>query len=357
MKRGQAATSLLLESLGHPESAVDLTEERWDLLLVQARRADVLARMASRFEKAGLNGKVEGRVRVHLESAQVVAADNQRQLLWEVNRIRRALRETGASIILLKGAAYASAGLSPAGGRLCSDVDILMPKGSLGDAERLLRQAGWEAVKLDEYDQHYYRTWMHELPPLRHRERQTFVDIHHNLLPETSRLRLDPRPLLEAARPLEHMTSVKVLAPADMVLHTAVHLFHDGDLEGGLRDLLDLDDLIRAFSRAPDFWQKLDRRADELGLTRPLFYALRYTQRFLGTPIPEEVRRARRPGALRVAFMDAVVIRSLVGQHAVSDLPSRLARWLLYLRSHWLRMPPWLLLRHLARKALQRRRP
>jgi hypothetical protein len=29
------------------------------------------------------------------------------------------------------------------------------------------------------------------------------------------------------------------------------------------------------------------------------------------------------------------------------------ARWLLYVRSHWLRMPPWLLTRHLTIKALR----
>ena len=28
--------------------------------------------------------------------------------------------------------------------------------------------------------------------------------------------------------------------------------------------------------------------------------------------------------------------------------------WLLYVRSHWLRMPPWLLASHLSRKALRR---
>jgi hypothetical protein len=31
-----------------------------------------------------------------------------------------------------------------------------------------------------------------------------------------------------------------------------------------------------------------------------------------------------------------------------------ISAWLLYLRSHWLRMPPWLLTRHLTHKALRR---
>jgi hypothetical protein len=38
-------------------------------------------------------------------------------------------------------------------------------------------------------------------------------------------------------------------------------------------------------------------------------------------------------------------------------MPSRLsgmARWALYVRSHWLRMPPLLLMQHLTRKVLRR---
>jgi hypothetical protein len=35
-----------------------------------------------------------------------------------------------------------------------------------------------------------------------------------------------------------------------MVLHSATHLFYDGELNHGLRDLVDLDDLLRHFSGA-----------------------------------------------------------------------------------------------------------
>ena len=52
-------------------------------------------------------------------------------------------------------------------------------------AEQLLLHAGWSHMKADEYDQHYYREWMHELPPLQHKERGTVVDLHHGILPVT----------------------------------------------------------------------------------------------------------------------------------------------------------------------------
>ena len=90
----------------------------------------------------------------------------------------------------------------------------------------------------DAYDQRYYRQWMHELPPLRHMTRQTVLDVHHTILPLTAHLKPDPAKLWEAAVGIEGQVNFCVLAPVDMVLHSATHLFHDGELEHGLRDLV-----------------------------------------------------------------------------------------------------------------------
>ena len=50
--------------------------------------------------------------------------------------------------------------------------------------------------------------------------------------------------------------------------------------------------------------------------------------------------------------MDRLVPRALDPAHPDHPVSagSRLARWLLYVRSHWIRMPPALLARHLAYK-------
>ena len=45
--------------------------------------------------------------------------------------------------------------------------------------------------------------------------------------------------LLARARPLGD-SGFHVLAPEDMVLHSAVHLYQEGELDHGMRDLLDL---------------------------------------------------------------------------------------------------------------------
>jgi hypothetical protein len=269
------------------------------------------------------------------------------------------LADTGIPVILLKGIAYVMAGLPPARGRLFHDVDIMVPKEKLDMTERTLFRYGWLTTELDEYDQRYYRQWTHELPPLRHLRRQAVLDVHHTIVPLTAKYRPDARKLLAAAQDLNGDKMLRVLAPADMVLHSATHLFNEGEFENGLRDLVDLDDLLRHFSQTEPFWLELLERARELDLERPLHYALRYTHRILGTPVPEEIReRARlgRPRGFASPLMDAAFTRALAPDHKSCDTVfTKPARFFLYVRSHYLRMPLHLLVPHLIRKAIKRR--
>lgn len=350
---------LLLRAWRDPETASSLDLPEWDLLLRQARNTLLLATLASRLEEGGLLRGLPARVQGRLRVARTVAAAHERGVRWEVDRIQRAVAGTGAPLVLLKGAAYVMAGLPPARGRLFTDVDIMVPEDTLAAVEAALLAAGWEPTKLDEYDQQYYRRWRHELPPLRHKDRQTIVDVHHAIVPPTGRLHPDPRAILEAARPLGS-SGLRVLAPADMVLHSAAHLFQE-DLRAPLRDLTDLDALLRHHAAEGRFWDGLCDRARSLGMGRPLFYALRYTERFLGTPVPAAAQAGARfgmPGWPALLLMDALVPRAVMGQlGARVAWTSSLALWTLFVRAQWLRLPPLLLASHLLRKSLRRRAP
>lgn len=350
------ASDWVVRVLRDPGLASALGLADWDMLIRQARHSWLLARIGAVLADHGLLEAVPERPRAHLEAARAVSDKQDRDVRWEVSRIRHALERLEVPVILLKGAAYAMAGLPAARGRLFSDVDILVPKERLAEVEAALMLHGWATTHHDAYDQRYYRRWMHELPPMRHVRRQTVIDVHHAILPETARLRPDPAKLRQASIPLEGHDRLRVLAPADMVLHSATHLFHDGELENGLRDLSDLDGLLRHFGRDPAFWEGLAPRARELELTRPLYYALRYVTAAFGTPVPAETMGAAaagRPARPLAALMDALFARALAPDHpSCRDRFTGTARGLLYLRAHWLRMPPMLLLRHLTHKAL-----
>ncbi len=352
-----AAINVLLAALDQPTSLTRLSPADWDLLIRQARRADVLARIGENARFHGLWDNLLAQPRRHLESAMKLAQRQHVELRHEVQAIARALAPVGEPAVLLKGAAYVQAGLTAARGRMVSDVDILVPRHRLAEVESALMMAGWVQTNRDPYDQQYYRKWMHELPPLRHVKRGSVLDVHHAILPLTARLKPDSALLLVDTVPAGDDERIRVLAKPDMVLHSAAHLFHEGELEMGLRGLVDLDALLREFGQDPDFWPALRSRAQQLDLDGPLYLALRYTRLFLQTPVPEgmeaELQAAaqRRGAVMPVGLQDALFLRALRPDHATaSDTWTPLARAFLYLRGHWLRMPPTLLTWHLLRK-------
>jgi hypothetical protein len=334
--------------------------QRWEDLVPQARSANLLGRLAALLEDEELLRTVPAGPRAHLEAAQIVAKAQEEAARREVAHLRKALQSTGVEIILLKGAAYLFAELPASRGRLYSDIDILVPGEELAHVEAALMLHGWATSHHDPYDQRYYRQWMHELPPMQHIARQTVVDVHHSIVPVTARLKPDSKKLLTASRPVPGEQRLRTLAPCDMVLHSAAHLFLNEELSNGLRDLADLDSLLRYFGRQPRFWDELRARARELDLGRPLDYALRYSSRILGTPVPLEARSAAEFGRLPrwlLSTMDSLFLRALRPDHpGAADLLTPLARKALYVRAHWLRMPPLLLARHLTIKALRRER-
>ena len=292
-----------------------------------------------------------------MQALLTMAGQQQRAVRWELVQLSRTLAELSGPVLLLKGAAYAAADLPPAAGRLFADIDLLVPKSQIDAAEAALMLDGWNSGQHDAYDQRYYRKWMHELPPMMHVRRHTVLDLHHNILPETARIRVDPAPMLAAAQILPEFPRFSIPCREDQVLHSTTHLFHEGEWQHGLRDLVDLDAMLRAYAQDPAFLEKLVRRADGLGLGRPLFYGLRQAERLLATPLPHRLldRCPNRPGPFQMAVMDRLFHASFATAHESCCTPlSSVAAWILYVRSHWLRMPPHLLVPHLIRKSWRR---
>jgi len=351
------ALPLLVRLLRDPGLARSLDLAGWDLLLRQSTSANLSPSLLALLEAHGLLDAVPAQPRAHLEWVRALATRHRQAVRFEVECIGAALArvEGLGPLILLKGAAYAMAGLRAGAGRLFGDIDILVPKARLDEVESALMLHGWASTQVDAYDQRYYRQWMHELPPMQHVRRQTSIDVHHAILPQTAPLHPDPALLRAAAVAIEGTPGLATLAPADMVLHSAVHLFFDGEFDKGLRDLLDLHRLFQEFGTRPGFWEALPARARTLELERPLFYALRYSHRLLGTAVPDTVLAALAPtGPSRalLGLMDALFERALLPMHAsCDDAFTGSARFALYVRGNWLRMPPLMLARHLFHKA------
>jgi putative nucleotidyltransferase-like protein len=328
---------LLARLLANPSNAERV--EDWASLLSVARAESLIGSLAWQLASVPLPEKVAQILEVARRDSEQVRT----QALWEAEMARRALAPLGVPVVLLKGTAYAAANLTASVGRSIGDLDILVPRASLDAVQAALLAAGWEWVKEDEYDDLYYRRWMHELPPLIHKERDRMIDVHHNILPLTARPTPDAAALIADSDVLDN--GVRVLWPPDMVIHSAAHLFADGDLAGGLRNLWDIDRLLREFSSAdPDsFWEGLHGRASRHGLLAAVQRAARLANHLYMTPVPESWRTRDSADPL---FEVRLLARNGWGQATRPAL-----RFAFYVRSHWLRMPPLMLARHLWTKA------
>lgn len=333
-----------------------------DLALRQLRRLKLLAQVGERLAQQHLLDAFPQRVTDQFQSAMTMAEARARLARWELTQLARVLEPSPRNpVVVLKGGAYLLAQLPHSAGRLLADVDLLVPQAALRSTEERLLQAGWQGASLNVHDDRYYREWTHEIPPLRHVEREMEVDVHFGILQRKARLKPSAELLLEASQPVGG-EGFSVLAPEDMALHAMTHLFASSEQADALRELVDVDALVRHFAAADGtFWSRFSMRVRQLGLARPAFYALRYAEAWLGTAVPPDVAAELRkdaPTAPLRWIMDRLVPGAMFARHPDrSDRTSEVARLLLLVRTHWIRMPPLLLARHLTNKSLRRLRP
>ncbi len=313
---------ILARALADPGSVVEFDAEGWTALLTMARAEQLIGTLAMRLD--GL--PMPDGVKVILADARAAAEHGRRAALWEAEMARRALSAVDCPVILLKGTAFVAAGLSAGQGRSIGDLDILVPRASLDAVEAALLAAGWEWVKPDPYDDVYYRRWMHELPPLIHRDRDRMIDVHHTILPLTARITPDAAALIAGCFTLEN--GLRTLSPNGMLIHAAAHLFADGDLAGGLRNLWDIRCLIEEFGT-----DGLDEEAKRHGLSREVARSLRLVDALFAE------------GTARGA--DRLYIRRITARDGWGRPTRTITRLGFYVRSHLLRMPPAMLAPHL----------
>ncbi|MEZ5655863.1 MAG: nucleotidyltransferase family protein [Sphingobium sp.] len=327
--------ALLARLLGTPDKAAAVPAVHWNGVIAAARAERLLGTLAHRLADQTLPDQVEAL----LANAVLDTDRERRQALWETDRAQAVLAPLGIPVILLKGTAYAAADLKAGEGRMIGDLDILVPRDRLDDAEEALLDAGWEWVKPDPYDDAYYRRWMHELPPLIHRDRDRMIDVHHTILPLTARPSPDASALI--ADSVAVAGDLRILSAEDRVCHAVAHMFADGDLAGGLRNLWDIHCLLDEIADHA----VLDKRAARHGLMPHLGRARRLADHIYGN------------GQARLSVIDRLFLRRILATDAWGRDSRKLLGLTFYIRSHLLRMPPMMLARHLWTKWRKGYRP
>jgi hypothetical protein len=341
-------------AIREPERVLAWSAAEWDLVVRLGRRLRLLARLAESLAASGLLEHVPDAPRRHLLADREVSRHRTAAMRWALERVRAVTGAPSFPRVLLKGSAYLAQDLPIAAGRLPSDVDILVPRAHLADAQRALSADGWSEVPLDAHDRRYYLEWSHELPPMRHPVHPIELDLHHDILPPVARTRVEIDKLLKTVQP-SPWPGWQVLQPTDQVLHCAANLFLDAQAHDRLRDLIDLDGLLRHFGRTPSFFGELVTRAVALGLAEPLALGVRLCREWLGTPMTAAdlaLLRAHEPAAARRWWLLPALRTVLAPAHPDASPPwqQTACGTLLLARYHLARMPLRALVPHLAHK-------
>lgn len=340
--------SPLIATLVDPTRVTSLDADERGLLFQRARRAGVMGRLALDLEATDGIAALDEASRDALRGALRHYRYRRGLLAREIDLMTRDFVPfLEGPVVALKGAAYLLTGSCAAHGRISADLDLLVPEAAIDAAADRLRELGFRPHpdKDNPYDRLYYRRWMHELPPFEHGERHSELDLHFRILPRTHRYQPSIEKLLANVVPVAG--GWHVWSPADRVIHAALHFLVDGEGTHPVRHLLELYDLLRDLPNAVEFRETLIERARCLGVVRPLLAALWLVDATFGAVSRAESGPAHRSFAISAPLAPArrAVLQMVAAEEGRDRAP--LAGLFLYVRSHWLRMPPWLLARHL----------
>lgn len=331
--------NLLVDLLRHPDRATRYETDQWAAVLETGQQHLMLGQLANLLVDHTDFHALPDAVTRHLNLALLNAKRRNEVAFWEIGLIRSVIPRN-IPIILLKGVAYAAARDFHSIGRLFTDLDILVPRETLDEVEGILFSQGWMPGRVDDYDQRYYREWMHELPPMKHVRRQSIVDIHHAIIPVVSKYSFPTEWLIKEA--VEIAPGLFVLSPTDRIVHCAIHALIEGESGKLLRELYDLSALIKQHAgQTSDRLRVLDR-ARQLGLERLVVPPVEAAGALFGPQ--SDTTNARRANWL---------IDAAMGGKAGTGIRVRKARLALLAFSHQIKMPIGLLITHLIRKTLK----
>jgi hypothetical protein len=242
--------------------------------------AGLLARLASPLRQHGLTGRSRRRRAGISKPPKRWPTSSSIAVRWELQQMRARWPNLDFPLIVLKGAAYVAAGLPAAAGEPVQRHRHSGAARAPGQVESALMLAGWHAMGLSEYDKRYYRRWMHEIPAAaaraaRHGDRRAPCHpARYRALPSGS------AKLRSRAVAVEGLPGIQVLAAEDRILHSATHAVPRRRIAARPARPDRPRPAAARGRRGSRLLAAPAARADELQLSRSLFYALRYTAAF-----------------------------------------------------------------------------
>jgi hypothetical protein len=279
--------TLLRNRLASVERA---TAAEWAAVADEATRHHLRGLTYRRLADSPLAPQVPRDVLEGLRSFYVATATRNALHFRQTSQIVKDLGRREIPVLLLKGIHLARFVYAEPGLRSMHDVDLMVPRERLAEAEQVFLGQGFGP--LPRPDLAARCTWSNHLAKLE-KTGAPVVELHWSIERPTSPFRVNLDALWDRSRSATlDGAPVRLLCPEDLLLHLALHLsYHHRFERAALKGLVDLASVVAAHGEELD-WDALVDRARSWGASGYLYTSLRLTEMILSAPIPARVLAA-----------------------------------------------------------------
>lgn len=266
------------------------SEDEWPVLLGQAALWQCGALTYRVLEDARCLDRAPSGVGDRLRSVYVQSAARNALLFRDTARAAAMLGRADIPLMLLKGLHLARFVYPEPALRSMADLDLMVPRDRLVEAEELFLGAGYGPTPRP--DPVEFCTRSNHLAKLS-TPGGAVVELHWTIERPTSPFAIDLEGLWARAKtvPFEkHM--VRVLAPEDLVLHLVLHTSYHHEFDrSAIKALVDIRHVVGLHHDVLD-WNALATRANTWGAGRVTYVTLRLAASLMDTPVPPRVLNA-----------------------------------------------------------------
>lgn len=325
------AAELLIQLLADPDVVLQQNAATWMSIAREAARQGVLPLLYARMRTLPA-GTVPAEVLRLVNERYIELALQSALIFRELEIIATALADRGIPVMLLKGLHLAVDVYQARPQRTMGDIDIMVPRDRLADAEQALAAAGFGVQPVADLDD-FCRTNPHlprMTPPL---GRGVGVEVHWTIERPTSPFDIRHEELWEHARTVNVDGRVMhVLSPEQLALHLCLHAcFHHRFEHTPLKQLCDLAVLLKRYGTELD-WDVLIGTAQRWRVGSFVRFTLLLTHDLFGVEVPKSVRalsadaeEARLLENARAFILNCTIAVPTAFQHALRarSLPKR----------------------------------
>jgi len=270
----------------------DLSPVDWSEVCKLAYEFRLSALLYWRLKKTGLLESLPERQRKDLWRAYLSAEADALWIRGQLGNLLSHLRQTGLSMIVLKGAYLAEYVYAHPGLRWMSDFDLLVRQEDLPGGVEQLTRLGYGPVRRFWLD--FETATSNHLPPME-KPGMLAVELHWALARPDNPFSIDMEHIWQRARPITVAgIDVLTLCPEDLLLHLCLHAVFQHHLSGGLWFLYDIAACVDRFSQELD-WGILIQRAEQWRIQAAVYLCLRMAQEWFEAPLSAELLASLRP--------------------------------------------------------------